>query len=206
MTLRTAEGHLRIQCDIIKNPVCPNKECHQVFYQITSTEQFCNVPEKCPACEETLKTADGKDLFLIYPQNSLTEELQRVVSLDGVWELLTRTSQVQAVKLLQDRQDHPHLKIYRNQFDGSVFGENEQWANDNKTDSDATVLHLNIGYDCYNPNSMTTSAAQSVGILCAHLANLPQRLRSNISLLMVLGVTPGEHTLSSIDNHFKSLN
>lgn len=87
-----------------------------------------------------------------------------------------------------------------------MFGENEQWANDNKTDSDAMVLHLNIGYDCYNPNSMTTSTAQSVGILCAHLANLPQQLRSNISLLMVLGVTPGEHTLSLIDNHFKLLN
>ena len=194
-TLRTAEKHLGIQSDIITNPVCPNKECHQVFYQITSKEEFCDVPMSCPACEEQLKTEDGEDLFLIYPRNSLTEELQRVVSLDGVWDLLTKTSHFQEVELVQDRRDYPDVKVYRNQFDGTVFAENEKWANDNKSDSDATVLHLNIGYDCYNPNSMTTSAAQSVGILCAQLANLPQRMRSNISLLMVLGVTPGEHVL-----------
>lgn len=135
----------------------------------------------CPHCR-TVLWSDGKPLVKQFPRKALATELERVLAVKGLEDLCFN---------IPDR--HAQHDWYDKQTGQSVLREQTQveaWGSDNN------VLRLNLSVDWLRPLVTQYHKNRTIGPISAVIANLPNALRSNLGLCLLLGITPGRQALN----------
>ena len=119
--------------------------------------------------------------------------MERVLGVPGVELVLDGLDERVAFDLEQD--SSAGQTIYREQYHGNDFKRHPPPMDPRReSDAEGPILDalLNVSLDWFNPHSGTMYEQTSIGPLLVQLADLPQRLRSNQELFLLLGITPGE--------------
>jgi hypothetical protein len=183
----TAEAQISDDHNIIVHPVCPKKTCNFVWYRFVDGE--LPLEEKithCPVCQTAL--FDDQNLtYYKYPRRNLIDELERIFAIPGVEDLcFTVRRRDEAHEHLDDRAGS---RVLREQSQGAAWAVLGMDGED--LDDAYDVIRLNLSMDYFRPLNTHYHKNRSVGPLSAVIANLPNALRSNLALTMILGVAPG---------------
>jgi hypothetical protein len=193
-TLKSVKKRLGLEVPLICHPVCPNSDCHEVFYDLLTMESSRKLlPAVCPACDSHLREEGKEDATLVckwFNRIPLNYELERILAYPGVEAEIFSWKARKAANV--DIENLPEgIKIYREQFDGEYWKSLLDPDGRPLSESDDNVIHTNFSIDWFNANHGIHMRAYSMGPLVLEIADLPPSLRARQPLLACLGITPG---------------
>jgi hypothetical protein len=180
------ERQLGFSADLALHPVCPNKTCNHIHFE-TSNGVLPDDIQKCTQCATDLYDDKGSPRYKVYPRNHLINELERVLAKEGVEELVFSVGERQEIS--QNESERSRSAFMRNQADGLAWEDSESPIDDEETPQ--TII-LNPACDWFKSTSTGFHRPRSVGPISATIANLPNEFRSDLSLTLLLGITPGK--------------
>lgn len=194
VTLRSVERRLGLEVPIICHPVCPDSDCHEVFYDLLTMDQAkMGLPTNCPNCGGNLRENGSVDANLIckwFNRIPLKYELERIFAYPGVESEFFDWKRRKRAAFRTDNLPSG-IKIFAEQFDGDYWQSLLDSHGNRLSDDDADVAHFNFSIDWFNANSGLHTRAYSMGPLVLELADLPPSLRARQPLLACVGITPG---------------
>jgi hypothetical protein len=200
-TLKTVRKRMGIDLSTIAHPVCPNKDCQAVLYEITTMSTAAGAlqgVEKCPKCGLDWAqpgSTRGPSTPAVFPTLPLTSEIERLLAYPGVEELAFNWRERDEVDTQLAKHDYPDLQIYRDQTDGSYLHSLLD-PDGNRVDQGpfegVKEIFVNLSLDWLNINSSSHGPGYSVGPILLQMGNLPQSMRGLQAMVMCCGLTPGK--------------
>jgi hypothetical protein len=195
-TLRTLRRQTATNVPMMVYPVCPDMNCQDIPYKLRSSTSFSSgrgVPPNCSVCGQDFSPLTGR-IPADFPHITLITELERVLAHPGIETLTFNWKERRRLIEQSDAVNHPGLKIYRDQWSGShldtILGPD---GNPLISDDNVPVIYVNLFLDWVNRSSSMASSAYSVGHISLQIVNLPQGFRGVQSLIMLVGIIPGEY-------------